>query len=129
MRIIEHDPDWHALPAKSPVAIHRLLHRCLEKDPKQRLDSAAVARIEIDEAARQPTPAAQAAGPRRASVWRQMVWAATGAAVGVLVTMVAAGRARSPEIPRLTLGLAARQLPGTKRRGSEKHHDAATSSR
>ena len=49
---------------RTPAAIRRLLHRCLEKDPKRRLDSAAVARIEIDEAAREPTAVVEAAGTR-----------------------------------------------------------------
>ena len=49
-RIIEREPDWNALPAKTPRSIRTLLRRCLEKDPKRRLDSAAVARLEIDEA-------------------------------------------------------------------------------
>jgi eukaryotic-like serine/threonine-protein kinase len=49
-RIIEREPDWNALPAKTPRSIRTLLRRCLEKDPKRRLDSAAVARLEIEEA-------------------------------------------------------------------------------
>src|SRR6185369_5670477 len=49
-RIIERDPDWTALPATTPGSIRTLLRRCLEKDPKRRLDSAAVARLEIEEA-------------------------------------------------------------------------------
>jgi serine/threonine-protein kinase len=46
VRIVEHEPDWQALPVRTPASIHRLLHRCLEKDPRRRLDSAAVARID-----------------------------------------------------------------------------------
>ena len=33
--ILEHEPDWSALPAQTPVSIRRLLQRCLEKDPKR----------------------------------------------------------------------------------------------
>ena len=44
--ILTREPDWTALPASTPPAIHRLLHRCLEKDPKQRLHDIADARIE-----------------------------------------------------------------------------------
>ena len=49
-RIIERDPDWQALPAKTPTSVRTLLRRCLEKDPRRRFDSAAVARLEIEEA-------------------------------------------------------------------------------
>jgi eukaryotic-like serine/threonine-protein kinase len=48
--VLKSEPDWSALPADTPAAIRRLLRRCLEKDRKRRLDSAADARIEIDEA-------------------------------------------------------------------------------
>ena len=99
VRIIEHEPDWQTLPVRTPAAIRRLLRRCLEKDPKRRLDSAAVARIEIDEAAREPTAVVEAAGTRPGSLWRPIAWAATGAGVAVLVTMMTAGRARPTERP------------------------------
>ena len=49
VQVIEHTPDWQRLPAKTPSLIRQLLRRCLEKDPKRRLDSAAVARLEIEE--------------------------------------------------------------------------------
>ena len=97
--VLEHEPDWQMLPARTPASICRLLHRCFEKDPKRRLDSAAVARIEIDEAGREPTPTAEAAGARRGSLWQPIVWAAAGAGVAVLVTMMIAGRARTTEPP------------------------------
>ena len=47
--VIEHDPDYRLLPADTPVSVRRLLRQCLEKDSARRLDSAAVARREIDE--------------------------------------------------------------------------------
>jgi serine/threonine-protein kinase len=42
------------LPAETPVPIRRLLRRCLEKDRNARLDSAAGARLEIDDAIASP---------------------------------------------------------------------------
>jgi Tol biopolymer transport system component len=47
-RILEHEPDWSALPSATPVAIRRLLFRCLAKDAKQRLRDVGDVRIEID---------------------------------------------------------------------------------
>jgi serine/threonine-protein kinase len=44
------DPDWGRLPPGTPVAIRRLLRRCLEKDRKHRLDSATAARLDIEDA-------------------------------------------------------------------------------
>ncbi|HWI18117.1 MAG TPA: protein kinase [Vicinamibacterales bacterium] len=48
--VLKSEPDWTALPADTPAPIRRLLRRCLEKDRKRRLDSAAGVRIEIDDA-------------------------------------------------------------------------------
>jgi serine/threonine-protein kinase len=55
-RIIERDPDWTALPPKTPPSIRTLLRRCLEKDPRRRLDSAAAARLEIEDASTTTSP-------------------------------------------------------------------------
>ena len=99
VRVLEHEPDWQMLPVRTPASICRLLHRCFKKDPKWRLDSAAVARIEIDEAGSEPTPIAQALGARRGSLWQPIAWAAAGAGVAALVTTMIAGRARTTEPP------------------------------
>jgi serine/threonine-protein kinase len=65
--ILDRDPDWAALPADTPVAIRRLLRRCLEKDRKRRLASASDARLEIEDAItfQPPTTLAPAATPSR----------------------------------------------------------------
>jgi serine/threonine protein kinase len=58
--VLNSDPDWAALPPEASPAIRKLLRRCLEKDSKRRLDSAANARLEIDDAL---APATQADAP------------------------------------------------------------------
>jgi len=50
--ILEREPVWDLLPARTPAAVRRLLRRCLEKDPKRRLHDIADARIEIDDVER-----------------------------------------------------------------------------
>ena len=45
--VLEREPDWSALPEKTPPRIRQLLHRCLEKDPKARLRDIGDARIEL----------------------------------------------------------------------------------
>ncbi len=47
--ILEREPDWSALPASTPLAVRRLLQRCLEKDPKRRLRDIADARADLDQ--------------------------------------------------------------------------------
>jgi serine/threonine protein kinase len=46
--VLGSEPDWDALPAETPSAVRRLLQRCLEKDPKQRLRDLGDARSDID---------------------------------------------------------------------------------
>jgi Tol biopolymer transport system component len=48
--ILEREPDWNALPARTPANIRRLLERCLQKDQKRRLRDIGDARIEIEDA-------------------------------------------------------------------------------
>jgi serine/threonine protein kinase len=48
-RVLKADPDWSKLPSHTPPMVKRLLQKCLQKDPKQRLHSIADARIELVE--------------------------------------------------------------------------------
>lgn len=48
--VLTQEPDFAALPTSTPAAIARLLQRCVQKDPKKRLQAIGDARIEIDDA-------------------------------------------------------------------------------
>ena len=65
-RILEREPDWDALPARTPPRIRELLRRCLEKDLKRRLRDIGDARLEIDDviATRSSSPEAMPATSR-----------------------------------------------------------------
>jgi len=56
-KILEREPDWRALPERTPVLVRSLLRRCLAKDPARRLHDMADARIEIDEVRSEPAEA------------------------------------------------------------------------
>ena len=99
--VIEGEPDWKALPASTPPAARRLLRRCLEKDAGRRLDSAAVARLEIDEAEREPSRVVSSSSRTRPrSAWALAPWLLIGALVALLVTMTVVERARPSEQSR-----------------------------
>ena len=79
--VLKTDPDWTVLPAGTPVAIRRLLRRCLERDRKRRLHDIADARIEIEEALAEPEPPAAPAATNR----HRLAWiAAAGLLLGAL---------------------------------------------
>ena len=45
--VIMKEPDLAALPENLPAAVRRLIHRCLDKDPKQRLRDIGEARVAL----------------------------------------------------------------------------------
>ncbi|MCG6922854.1 MAG: serine/threonine protein kinase, partial [Acidobacteria bacterium] len=47
--VIKEEPPWDHLPAGCPPGIARLLHRCLRKRPRERLQDIGDARLEIQE--------------------------------------------------------------------------------
>jgi serine/threonine protein kinase len=52
--ILKTEFDWDLLPVDLPRQVTRVLHRCLERDAKDRLHDIADARIEIEEAQKSP---------------------------------------------------------------------------
>jgi len=48
--VLKTDPDWSALPEALPEGVRRLLGRCLERDPRQRLQAIGEARIALERA-------------------------------------------------------------------------------
>ena len=48
--VVKEEPRWSALSPTVPAAIRRLLRRCLEKDPRRRLQAIGDARVEIEDA-------------------------------------------------------------------------------
>jgi Tol biopolymer transport system component len=49
-KVLERQPAFEALSADVPLAVRRLLRRCLEKDPQRRLRDIGDARLELSEA-------------------------------------------------------------------------------
>jgi Tol biopolymer transport system component len=99
-RIIERDVNWALLPATTPVALRRLLRRCLMKAPSDRLRDAGDIVIELTEAAEElaAPPASHhvaLAGGRFAAIsLRGVAVIVVSLAVGVAGTYVLAMRGR-----------------------------------
>ncbi len=83
--VTKEEPDWSLLPKDTPARVRILLQRCLQKDPKQRLQAIGDARITLDEIlSGTPESASSAAAPASslpAPFWRRALpWALFGAA-------------------------------------------------
>jgi serine/threonine-protein kinase len=91
-QVLTHAPDLDALPSTTPPGIRRLLRRCLQRDPRQRLRDIGDARLELVEAQSEPAPAASIDDVRSRKTWLPWSIAALSVVVAVLGWMV--GRAR-----------------------------------
>ncbi|MFI5372080.1 MAG: protein kinase, partial [Candidatus Eisenbacteria bacterium] len=94
-RILQTEPEWEALPAKTPGRIRELLRRCLEKDARRRLRDIGDARIEIEDVQAQRASdssiaAAATSAARTGRRWtRDATLVAIAAAVAVAGTLLA----------------------------------------
>jgi serine/threonine protein kinase/Tol biopolymer transport system component len=93
--VLKTEPDWQTLPSATPVAIPGLLRRCLEKDPRRRLQAIGEARVQIEnllsgtpEEGMRVTPARPTPNSRA-----RLAWALSAAAL-IAVVSVAAMAAR-----------------------------------
>jgi len=82
--VLKTEPDWAALPPDTPASVGRLLRRCLDKDPKRRLESAGDARLELDE---RDSDGPDVPGPRRPVLVAWLTGVALGLAIGSLATV------------------------------------------
>jgi serine/threonine protein kinase/Tol biopolymer transport system component len=114
--VIRGEPGWADLPVGTPPTIRRLLRRCLEKDRRRRLDSAAAARLDIDDvlsgaagAGDIATAALTPAPPSNTRLWLSIAGAVvtTGLVTGASVWML-----RSP-VPQPVIRLSAMHPDGT----------------
>ena len=92
--VIRAEPDWSSLPGSVPPRIRELLHRCLQKESKQRLRDIGDARIIIEEALSGsvasdtvPVGALTRSFRHRGAVW---AWAVAGLALGAVGAVVIA---------------------------------------
>ncbi len=95
--VVRAEPDWDALPAKTPAAVRRLLRRCLDKE-RRRLRDIGEARIVIEDvlAGAAETPAATAPPSPARRPWLPVLAAV---AVTAMLTALALELLRPPVVP------------------------------
>ena len=102
--VMKEEPDWTRLPANLPAPVTRLLHRCLEKDPRKRLSAIGDARFDLEETdaggARAGTPSSSNTG------WpasRVALVAAGAVLVGAIATWAVFSRLLLQPTPSLVI--------------------------
>jgi serine/threonine-protein kinase len=107
--VLRADPDWHLLPLTIPAGLCRLLSRCLNKDPKDRLQAIGDARVEIDELLRGKTePIAAAPNVSAGQPWFRAIYLVVGVLIGTTVTsaiawFAASSRVTQPRVARFEI--------------------------
>jgi serine/threonine-protein kinase len=96
--VLKSEPDWASLPQDTPVAVRRLLRRCLNKDRRRRMADASDIRLELEEASAPTTDMpAPIAAPKR-TPWLAMIGACVVVGLVTALTVWASMRpAPSPK--------------------------------
>jgi eukaryotic-like serine/threonine-protein kinase len=103
--ILEHPPDWSALPADAPAAVRRILERCLEKHPRRRIRDIGDVQLDLEDIDRQPSTEVTAQASART---QRFGWPFIAAASAAAVLAIAAARPlwttvdRAPTFSRVT---------------------------
>jgi Tol biopolymer transport system component len=87
--VLKSDPDWSALPARTPHGIRRVLRRCLEKDPQRRLHDIADARLDLEELATQDAGATLPAARSKDRLRDRVAWALAAVSLALLSCLAA----------------------------------------
>ncbi len=98
--ILEREPDWSRLPESTQPNIHRLLQRCLDKDPKRRRRDIREARVELDGSSAIPVEVKIPA--ERSSFRRRTPWALAAAMLAIGFAVAAFWPLPPSEPPPLT---------------------------
>ncbi len=101
--VLRAEIPWQQLPQSTPPALRRLLHRCLERDPRHRLRDMGDARLELDEAT---SPEEISTPTQAAPVRRRLPWLVAGVAAltaGALAVLLTRSAGRAAEPPTLTV--------------------------
>ena len=98
-RVIEADPDWTALPENLPPALETYLHRCLDKEPRQRIRDIGDVRLAMEGAFETAVgTAAQRPVESRLHAWQRPAVAVATIIIAILVTGLVVWTVTRPEI-------------------------------
>ncbi len=95
--VLKGEPDWRVLPPETPASLHRVLRRCLAREPDRRLGDIHDARIEIQDATLRGSEIQPAVAPPPVR-WRMLPWIL----VAVMAFIAATLAFRSWRLPEKT---------------------------
>lgn len=94
--VLRQEVEFKRLPATTPLSLHRILERCLERDPKQRLRDIGEARVALSDPSRLQAAVAPQPKKRRMVLASVLILAAT---LFVVAGIIASKQFSSPSWP------------------------------
>ena len=95
--VLTRDPDWTKLPPQTSESLHKILRRCLDKNPKRRMRDAGDLQIELEDSPEAPGPrTTEVPVPepvRRRPIARAAIWAITLLGISAMAFMAGTRRA------------------------------------
>ena len=83
--VLKTEPAWNALPIDTPRGLSHLLHRCLDKDPRRRLQAVGEVRVQIEDAINNTLDDRDETTPAAPPTWRRAIpWALATVLTAVL---------------------------------------------
>jgi serine/threonine-protein kinase len=111
--VIKDQPDLGRLPPATPSNVRRLLKRCLDKDPRRRLQSMGEARIALEEPEEAAVaPSALVPERRNARLWQAITGLLGVALLATLALLWQATRPTAQPMMRLSVDLGPGAVPG-----------------
>ena len=124
--VLRLDPEWDALPSDTPPRISTLLQRCLEKEPRQRVQAVGDARLAMEGAFETVVPP-ESGEPPSARVWQRPVPLALVGLGLVVITAFGVLSLRQPEFPPQPITRFSVVLPPDQRLTTPASHQVALS--
>jgi Tol biopolymer transport system component len=118
--VIRGEPDWSLLPAATPPAVRVLLERCLQKEPRRRLQAMGDARLDLEDVLSGTLPRVAPSPPARPSKWSLASGLAGAVAVATVAALVAWNVKPSPTPPRPVTRFTITLPPGQRLAGLER---------
>jgi serine/threonine-protein kinase len=100
--VLKSEPDWSLLPAGTPAGVRKLLRRCLERAPKERLRDIGDAGLDLKEALQEPSFEANGKATSRPV----LPWVVAGLIAIVSVVVLWGLRGPSLSVPQTVMRLA-----------------------
>jgi serine/threonine protein kinase/Tol biopolymer transport system component len=110
--LVHKEPDWNVLPAETPPIVRRLLRRCLQKDPTERVQHAGDLRLDLTDALAPAEPATAAGAKRSLPSWIAMGALGVLAAITVVLAVLNLRPRPSAEEIRFEMGGGVALTPG-----------------